>query len=148
MNNQPPIVDGRQPSDEEKSLKSFFNELMIGQVTFLDEANKRIIELVTGLLAVLFAVIAFGKDFPPPYMQDTFPKVIAIAVMGIFLVSMLLALIGVQPKVYDKYDHNLTEMRVELEKIVKYKSKLFSWASWSFFAGCLLLAGLIIIIIL
>jgi hypothetical protein len=96
---------------------------------------------------VLFAVIAFGKDFPPPYLQTTLPRVLTIATLGAFLLAMLCSFIGVQPRDYQKFDHNLTEMRRELAKITSYKSCWFKWGSGLFVAGCVLLTALIVSII-
>ncbi|NCF68117.1 MAG: hypothetical protein GWP61_19295 [Chloroflexi bacterium] len=143
-----PIQDGRTPSEAQKQLIALFQELEKGQLDVLDGANKRIIELTTALLGLLFAVAAFGKDFPPPYLQPALPKVLAIAALVVYLLAMICAFIGLQPKEYDKYDHNLTEMREELRKIIQYKSRGFQAASGLFVLGCLLLVALLIAVIL
>lgn len=64
------------------------------------------------------------------------------------VLAMICAFIGLQPKEYDKYDHNLTEMRKELRKIIQYKSRGFRAASVLFVLGCLLLVALLIAVIL
>jgi hypothetical protein len=143
MNQQPPILEGRPPTDEEKRLRALFNDLEKGQIDYLDQANKRVIELTTALLGLLFALIAFGQGFPPPYLQATLPKLLALATLGAYLLTMLCAFLGVQPRDYDKYEYNLTEMRRELDKITGYKSRWFKWASILFMAGSILLTALI-----
>ncbi|PDV96796.1 hypothetical protein A9Q02_06125 [Candidatus Chloroploca asiatica] len=58
------------PRAEQQQLAAFFAEAERKQVDFLDEAGKRIIELTTLLLGVLFTVVAFGDTYPPPYLAD------------------------------------------------------------------------------
>ena len=48
------------PSDER--LIALFDKLEEQQLDFLDQAGKRVIELSTGMLGLLFAVTAFGKE--------------------------------------------------------------------------------------
>ncbi len=72
MNDAPapfdPIPVGQPPSEEDRQLAAFFQQLEHEQLTFLDEAGKRIAELCTALLGVLFAVLALGGTFPPPLL--------------------------------------------------------------------------------
>ena len=114
------------------------------QLTFLNEAGKRIIELSTGLFGLLFAVSAFGSNFPPPYLKDhPYTQGLAIAVLVAFIFALLFGVLTVQPRNYDYYEYNLTRMKKELDKIVAYKSICMKIATWAFFAGTLLLAVLI-----
>ncbi len=139
-----PILGGKLLTDEQKRLKALFDEMKKGQLTFLDESGKRIIEMSTGLLGVLFTVIALGKDFPPIYLKDH-PVVqgLGIGILGSLILALLAGLLTVQPHKYDFYEYNLTKMREELEKIISYKSGWMKTASWAFFIGTFLLATLI-----
>lgn len=145
---EPEILDGRPPTDEEKQLQSLFQSLQKEQLTYLDEANKRLIELCTGLLGVLFAALAFGKDFPPPYLAGGLAKATAVLTLLFFFLALMCALWGVQPRDYQAYAYNLEKMRQELQKMVTYKAKWFRWASWLFGAGSLALVLLIVSIVL
>lgn len=144
MSVQPPILEGKPLNDEQKRLNALFDEMKKNQLTFLDEAGKRIIELSTGLLGVLFAVTAFGKDFPPPYLKAN-PNIqsLAILVLSFFVLAILFGVLTVQPRNYANYEYNLTHMRDESKKIISYKSFCMKVATWAFFAGTLLLAVLI-----
>ncbi len=139
-----PIYDGEELGPEDIRLNALFDEMKKNQLTFLDEAGKRIIELSTGLLGVLFAVTAFGKDFPPLYLKaNPNTQWLAIAVLAVFVLALLFGVLTVQPRNYAFYESNLSEMRKELNKIVAYKSFCMQVATWAFFGGTLLLAFLI-----
>lgn len=144
MSSQPPILDGKPLSEEQIRLNALFDEMKKNQLTFLDEAGKRVVELSTGLLGVFFVVSAFGKDFPPPYLKaNPNSQWLAIAVLAIFILALLFGVLTVQPRNYGYYEYNLTQMRKELDKIVGYKSFCMQVATWAFFGGTLLLAVLI-----
>ena len=139
---------GQPLSDSEKRLKALFDEMDKKQLDFLDQAGKRIIELCTGLLGVLFAVTAFGSDFPPPYLKDNLLTQILVAgVLSLLVAALLSAVLTVQPRKYKFYEHNLTEMRNEWEQLFTYKSNWMRRANWLFFAGTVLLAVLIGVLI-
>jgi hypothetical protein len=149
MSQQPPIKEGRPPTADQKQLVALFDEMEKKQVEFLDQAGKRIIELCTGVLGLLFAVTAFGKDFPPPYLAGNgLAKGAAVAALGLYIGAMLVALNGVQPRTYDRYDYNLTEMRKELDKIIQHKSGWVKAAGVLFWLGSLALAVLVGAVIL
>jgi hypothetical protein len=139
-----PVYPGKPLTEEHKRLNALFDEMKKGQLTFLDEAGKRIIELSSALLGVLFAVTALGNDFPPLYLQGKpFTQGLAIYVLAAFIMALLAGVITVQPRSYDYYESNLSEMRKQLNLIVAHKSRWMKIATWSFFAGTLLLAILI-----
>jgi hypothetical protein len=140
----PPILKSTPLTDEQKRLVAMFDELKKKQLDFLDEAGKRIIELTTGLLGVLFAVSAFGNDFPPPYLKGNPLAQTAVAVtLGLYVASMLCGVFAVQPRDYQYYEHNLSEMRKVLDAIAQYKSRWFTAATILFVLGSLCLALLI-----
>lgn len=142
--NDIPVYQGRPLTDEQKRLNTLFDEMRKGQLAFIDEAGKRIIELSTGLLGVLFVVTAFGKDFPPPYLAaNPNTQWLAILVLAVLVFALLFGVLTVQPRNYAYYEHNLTKMREELERIISYKLFCMRFATWAFFVGTLLLAILI-----
>jgi len=149
MTSHPPVHDGKLLSDEQKRLNVLFDDMKKNQLTFLDEAGKRIIELSTGLLGVLFVVIALGKDFPPSYLKSApLIQAIVVATLVSFVLAMLAAVLTVQPRNYNFYESNLTEMRNELLKILAYKSRWMKIANWLFFIGTVFLAVLIATLVL
>jgi hypothetical protein len=149
MSAEPPILPGKPLSDEHKRLLALFDELKKNQLTFLDEAGKRIIELSSGMLGLLLAVVAFGKDFPPDYLKHNPDMQALVAVtLAAFVLALLAGVLTVQPRAYDFYDDNLSGMRRELEKILAHKSRWMKAANWLFFSGTVLLALLIAVLVL
>ena len=143
-----PIVDGGELSDADKRLIALFDKLEAGQLEFLDEAGKRVIEISTAMLALLFGVTAFGKDFPPPYLVgNAAAKWLALATLGFYLLALLAGVLAVQPRTYDRSHAGLDRLRDELARIVAYKMRWFRVGVWLFFAGSLTLAALIALII-
>lgn len=148
MSEQPPILESKPVADEQKQLIALFNEMEKGQIDFLDQAGKRIIELTTGLLGVLFAVTAFGKDFPPPYLKNnTVAPWLVVLTLILYLGAMFMGMRTVQPRSYKLYRHNLAGMKEELEKIVNNKSRSLRWAGILFWIASLFLAALVTAII-
>jgi hypothetical protein len=148
MTSNPPILEGRPPSAAEERMVAIFAEIETMQLEFLDEAAKRIIELVTALLGILFAVLAFGSDFPPPYLAGNTPaKILGIGALGSYLAALLLALWGVQPRSYKHYRHNLTGMREVFDAILAQKTLWLRWAGGLFGLGAVLLTALIILVL-
>lgn len=140
----PPILASRPPTAEEERLVDLFAEIESKQLEFLDEAAKRIIELVTALLGLLFAVMAFGGEFPPPYLAgNPFARFVSGAALVCYLGALLVALWAVQPRSYRHDRHNLTEMRAELQQMIAHKARPLRVAGVLFGLASLLLVVLI-----
>lgn len=139
-----PMKPSAKLSPEDERLIETFDELRKGQLEFLDQAGKRVIELSTGLLGLLFAVVAFGGDFPPPYLTGN-PTVQweAISVLALLVIALLAGVITVQPRKYNFPKADLGRMRQELETILTFKSRWMKMATWAFFLGTGALALLI-----
>jgi len=145
----PTILEGVPPTEEQKRLVALFDEMERKQADFLDQAGKRIIELVTVLLGLLFAVAAFGDTFPPRYLQANAPaRVLTIATLVFYLAALLTGVRVIQPREYRRYRYNLTEMRQVLEEIISFKTRWLKVAGILFMLGSVSLALLIGVIIL
>src|SRR6266487_2931997 len=140
---QIPMLPAERPTDEHKQLVTLFSEMEGKQLDFLDQAGKSLIERVAALLAVLFAVIAFGSNFPPKYLVgNVWAKAMVFVVLGFYLLAMGLGLLAIQPRSYNLYRENVTRMRRELDRILTWK-KACIWLAGLMFA----LAALIVLII-
>lgn len=149
MSQQPSILESEPVTGEQERLLALFDEMEKQQVDFLDQAGKRIVELGTVLLGVLFAVAAFGDKFPPPYLQgNTIAKVLTLATLALYLIAIVVAMRGLRPREYKRYRHNLTEMRNVLDEIISYKSRWLKAAGILFLCGTVSLSLLIGYIIL
>ncbi|MEM7134246.1 MAG: hypothetical protein AAF702_48700 [Chloroflexota bacterium] len=134
---------GKLPDEADSHLATLFQKLEADQLDYLDQAGKRIIELSSALLGVLFAVIAFGENFPPAYLQSTLAKGLVSVVLVCYLLAIMTAVYGVQPRDYKHYRHNLTEMQRELNKVADFKAR---WARTSGLIFVLGSAGLALLV--
>lgn len=141
-------VEGSAPSEEQKQIVALFLELEKGQLEVLDAAAKRLIELTTTLLGVLFAISAFGDTFPPAYLQgNIMTKAFVVAALLGFLLAALFALLVMQPRVYAYGTYKPHEMSATLRRIIATKRALLQWAGGLFYAGLTALAALILTIV-
>src|SRR5262249_47996332 len=110
--------------------------------------GKSVVERIAALLAVLFAVTAFGDKFPPPYLQgNAGAKYLTLVTLACYLGAMFMGMRVVQPRSYKLYRYNLTEMRNELDRIVDNKMHSLRLAGVLFWLGSLILAILIVTLI-
>ncbi|MDW8317101.1 MAG: hypothetical protein RMN53_04520 [Anaerolineae bacterium] len=144
MNDDLPIVEGEPLSAEDRRLLALFDKLEEGQLDFLDAAGKRLIELSSAMLAVLFGVTAFGDKFPPPYLAGH-PRVqaLAVAVLACYLLALLAGVLAIAPRTYRRSRYNLSDLRRELDRLVTYKLCWFRIGLALFFVGSLALAALV-----
>jgi hypothetical protein len=143
-----PIQDSQEPSEEGKHLVTLFTDMESKQLDFLDAAGKSIIERVSALLAVLFAVTAFSNNFPPAYLKgNVTAKVLVIVTLVLYLVALGAGMWGIQPRYYKRYTYNVSGLGRELEKITQHKMLWLRVAGVLFALGTVTLAILIITII-
>jgi hypothetical protein len=148
MSDDIPVITGKPLAAEDKRLLALLDRLEEGQIEFLDQAAKRIIELSSAMLAILFAVMAFGKDFPPSYLKaDPVARGLALAALLIFVLALLAGVIAVQPQRYAPYRYDLADLRRAWEGMIDFKLRWFRVSSFLFFAGALALAALAAVIV-
>jgi hypothetical protein len=82
------VLSIREETQEEKQLRKWFDEQALASPDALDAAAKLVISLVTGLLTILFGVLAVAGDPLPAYLDSW-----GVRLPGIFCV---LALLGAQ----------------------------------------------------
>jgi hypothetical protein len=145
---QIPISDSQEPSEEGKQLVALFNEMESKQLDFLDESGKSIIERIATFLAVLFGVTAFGSNFPPAYLKDNLPaKVLVIITLLLYLTAIGAGMWAIQPRYYRHYTYNVSRLGKELDKISRHKMFWIRVAGILFALGSVALAVLIVSII-
>jgi hypothetical protein len=151
MNDHPSALDiiplGQPPAEEDRQLAAFFQKLEHEQLTFLDEAGKRIAELCAALLGVLFAVLALGGDFPPPLLALPWARLLVSLVLGMLFLALLVAVWAIRPRSYRRYRHNLTQMQAEVARMADFKARWVRVAGILFLLGCLGLALLVAMVI-
>jgi hypothetical protein len=145
---QIPMLPAERPTDEHKRLVTLFSEMEGKQLDFLDQSGKSLIERIAALLAVLFAVIAFGSNFLPKYLVgNAWAKAMVFVVLGFYLLAMGFGLLAIQPRSYNLYRENVTRMRQEFDRILSWKKSCVWLAGLLFALGTVALAALIVFII-
>lgn len=145
---QIPIQDTGELSEEGKHLVALFTEMENKQLDFLDASGKSIIERVSTFLAILFALTAFGSNFPPAYLKGNLPaKVLVIVTLVLYLLALGAALWAIQPRSYRNYIYNISRLGKEFEKITQHKMRWVRGAGVLFALGTVALAILISTII-
>ena len=143
-----PVQDSQEPSEEGKRLVALFTDMENRQLDFLDVSGKTIIERIATLLAVLFAVTAFGSTFPPAYLKGNMTaKVLVITTLLLYLLALGAGLWGIQPRNYRRYLYNVSRLGEELQKITRHKMLWLRIAAILFALGTVTLAALIIAVI-
>ncbi len=105
-----PVGRAAHAHTSRRNWSRLFSTLETQQLDFLDQAGKRIIELSTGLLGILFAGDRVWRNFPPAYLQGNLPaKGLTVATVVLYLVAIIVAVLGVQPRNYERYRHNLSD---------------------------------------
>ena len=108
---QIPIQDSQEPSEEGQQLVTIFTEMENKQLDFLDGSGKSIIERIATMLAVLFAVTAFGSNFPPAYLKgNLLAKVLVVVTLLLYLAAMGSGLWAIQPRYYRRYLYNVSRL--------------------------------------
>lgn len=143
-----PIQDSQDPSEEGQQLITLFTGMEQKQLDFLDASGKSLIERISTLLAVLFAVTAFSNYFPPPYLKGNLTaKLFVIVTLLLYLLALGAGMWGIQPRYYKHYTYNVSRLGKELEKITTHKMLWMRIAGVLFALGTVTLAILIITII-
>lgn len=149
------IPTGKPVSAEQQAVRVFFRQLQTGQLDFLDQAGKRIIELSSALLAVLFGVLAFGDKFPPAYLSGPVAdipngdalKMLLVGALILYMAAICLAAWAIHPRPYDYYPTNLTAAREELARMVRFKAGWVKAGGGAFILASLLLTAATVILV-
>ena len=129
-------------SEDDRRLQIIFETIETNQLTTLDEATKGVVDRVSTMLAVVFAVTAFGDSFPPPYLNDILNRWLLVITLLTYLGAMAIASRALAPRFYQLFRHNLSGMRAELNKIIESKYRLSWWAGLLFWIGTTFFAAL------
>ena len=145
---QIPIQDSQEPSEESKQLVTLFNDMESKQLDFLYESGKSIIERIATFLGVLFGISILSNNFPPPYLKgNSAAKVMIILTLACFLLAIGAGIWETQVRYYNRYTHNVSRSAEELERIIQHKVIWLRVANLLFALGAIGLAGLLIVII-
>ncbi len=133
-------------TEETRALREWFAEQEKKNVDRLEEGAKNIIQLVTGLYGVLFAVLALSDQ--PAYLKLPQVQVLGITSLGAFFVALIAAVIAVHPWRTGYQEDNITEMQGEYRRLLRRKAWSVRVALWLFLLGMALLAWFVALVLL
>lgn len=126
----------RELRPEDERLIAFFDELRKGSLGFQDEAAKRLVELITLLYGLFFAVFSFTEA--PAYLRTyTDVKWLAAATLVAYFASLLCAIRVILPREYTFSSRSLSQMHENLEEMLAFKGKYLRLAYAAFGLGTL-----------
>lgn len=94
----PKVLSVREETPEEKRLREWFDEQALASPGTLDAAAKVVVSLVTGLLTILFGVLAVAEDPLPAYMGSWAIRLLGMWCVLALLGALLCALAALWPR--------------------------------------------------
>ncbi|NJK81667.1 MAG: hypothetical protein HC914_18010 [Chloroflexaceae bacterium] len=116
-------VIGPEP-EKDRELREWFDDQAKRNLERLEEGAKTIIQLVTGLYGVLFAVLALSDQ--PPYLQQPGVQMWGTASLVTLFLALFAALVTVFPWRYEYQQDNLTKMH----QVFRSMHRVKSWSLW------------------
>ena len=92
------VVGTHEETPDEAALGRWFAKQALASPDTLEAAARLLISLVTGLLTILFGVLAVAKDPLPAYLGAWGLRLLGVACVGALLVALLAALYVVLPQ--------------------------------------------------
>jgi hypothetical protein len=134
----------RDLADTDRKLIELFDDLRKGSLTFLDDAGKQLVTLITVLYGIFFGVFSFTNA--PQYLAKVLEvRGLAALTIIVYFVALVLATLVFLPHRYPFNVRNLSGMRTTLEKILETKSSYLRWAYIAFVFGTFLFVLALII---
>ena len=129
----------RELTPEDLKLIELFDELKKGSLGFLNEAAKKLVELVIALYGLFFAVFSFTEA--PQYLKE-YPdiKLLSAGILLAYFLALVFAVLVFLPRRYQFSSHSLTQMRSQLETMLETKGTYLRYAYASFALGTLFFA--------
>ena len=137
----------RAPTPEEESLQVWFSEQERDPTKNLEEAARQIIQLVTGLYAVVFGILAFAADPLPAYLAKTSVQLLGASVVLGYLVALLAALVVVVPSAYRYARTSQTQRQQVFAALMQRKSAALRVALIAFGVASVAFAALFVLVV-
>lgn len=132
-------------TDAERELREWFERQERGNIERLEAGAQTMIQLVTGLYGVLFAVLALSSQ--PAYLQRPVVQWVGTGGMFAFFASLLAAMLVVLPRRTSYQQDNLTEMQQAYQHLLRRKAGLLRIAHLVFLLGTACLVAVILAIL-
>ncbi len=138
-----PVIGPETSADRE--LREWFEGQERGNIDRLEAGAQAVIQLVTGLYGVLFAVLALGDQ--PAYLQQATVRWAGAAGAALLFGALLSAMLVVVPCRVTHQRDNLTEMERAYRGLQQRKARMLGLAQLFFVLGIGCLVAVIVAIL-
>ncbi len=120
-------------TSEERELREWFAAQERGNVDRLETGAQTIIQLVSGLYGVLFAVLALNDQ--PAYLQNSVVRWVGSIGVCVFFASLIAAMLVLVPRRMTYQHDNVTDMARVYRQLQGRKATLLRVAQITFLLG-------------
>jgi uncharacterized membrane protein YhdT len=142
------VISTRAESAEEEALRKWFDQQRLNSPTNLEDAAKLIIGLISGLLTVMFGVLAIAQKDLPGYLA--FPAVhwLGALVVALLFISLASALVVVLPFRTSTKSDQPQDQRQAFEGLLERKAIAITVTAVAFGLGIAALAAALVVALL
>ena len=141
-------VHMREETPEEKQMRKWFAKQALASPDTLEAAARTILQLVTGLLGVLFAVLAVASDPLPAYLELCLVRGLGIATVVALLAALVGALGVVLPRRIQVASARPDQQAAAFQALLARKARWLTGTVVAFGLGVLTLGAALIIALL
>jgi hypothetical protein len=132
-------------TDEARELREWFEAQTKQNLERLEEGAKTIIQLVSGLYGVLFAVLALNDQ--PAYLQQQGVPLMGTVSLVAFFAALVSAVAVVLPRRIPYQQDHLTAMHRAYQRLLAHKSGWLRGALLLFVVGTAALGGVVVLVL-
>jgi hypothetical protein len=142
------VISTRAESAEEEALRKWFDQQRLNSPTNLEDAAKLIIGLISGLLTVMFGVLAIAQKDLPGYLAIPAVRWLGALVVALLFISLASGLVVVLPfRTSTKSDQPQTQ-RQAFEGLLERKAIAITVTAIAFGLGIAALAAALVVALL
>ena len=142
------IVEQHLETPKEQALREWFAKQALASPGTVEAAARTIIGLVTGLLSILFGVLAVAGDPLPSYLWTPWVRPLGVTVVVTLLIALICALVVVLPRKVAVSHHQPEEQAKARQALLARKSRWLKVAIVAFGAGLVALGAVVIVALL
>ena len=133
------VVSIREETPAEAAQRKWFEKQVLAAPDNLEAAARQIIGLVTGLLGVLFGVLAVASDPLPAYLSSPGIRGAGVASVVLLLLGLVTALIVVLPSRITVSSAKPEDQAAAFNQLLQHKSRALRVAVIAFALGLIAL---------
>ncbi|HEY3342909.1 MAG TPA: hypothetical protein VGK81_12860 [Anaerolineae bacterium] len=142
------VISTRAESAEEEALRKWFDQQRLNSPTNLEDAAKLIIGLISGLLTVMFGVLAIAQKDLPGYLANPAVRWLGALVVALLFISLASALVVVLPFRTSTKSDQPQDQRQAFEGLLERKAIAITVTAVAFGLGIAALAAALVVALL